>query len=691
MDKSTVQEALTQLTALGFEYGDEVKLGLYAKPEKKLSPRKAKGTMPLLPLDAITKAEEEGRSIYFCVNGDYKNEDVKECRVLFYEHDDISREQSIVAWQTLGLPEPTLQVDTGGKSIHTYYLLDEPISPELWRTLQQGFIYHLKSDPSLHNPGRVMRLAGSIHPDTGEIGKVGLKNDSLGKSYPVETFIDLLAIPTAQTLHNSKDNVSAAIDYLNHMGASVAEDYHSWTKVGMALKAVSSSLKDEWVKWSSQSLKASNTDFDEKWDSFKGSGVGIGTLWYYAYNFGSWRGSKPRPDLIIHEGTESETRVNAFRECVDKAAAFLHGTLRYNTLDNTYVLKGEVKSLDDIVGDVEYDHAVLYRHKERAVVNKIARQNEFNPIVDYIKSCVPRSNVSHENVATKYWNGTQQENEYISLFLRAAILRQLPQSNPVVFPFVLVLIGDSGCGKSATFEAFFRGWKHDMTGFNDQHQGIGLSKNWLCYWDEMLPVLEPKNRDKVNQFITNNYQTQNVMYGEKHKQAPRSFVIGGTTTDYQFLSDTYSQRRWMVCKIPRGTRVNIPQLMADSEAIWASAYQAVCASKTLGSFDELIKITTAENSQYVSESDYQDVVTKATEQYLKETGQDFVYVPALLSFMWQGKTIPTNMGGEVRSILKANGYSAKRCTKGLYRDKSIWVKDSSQIVLSPETLTMHSS
>ena len=213
MDKTTVQEALTQLSALGFEYGDEVKLGLYAKPDKKLSPRKAKGTMPLLPLEGITKAEEEGRSIYFCVNREYKNEDVKQCRVLFYEHDDISKQESLAVWQTIGLPIPTLQVDTGGKSVHTYYLLDEPASPELWRTLQQRFIHHLKSDPSLHNPGRVMRLAGSVHPDTGEVATI---INSSGESYPLEIFTSLLAIPTAQVLHKPKDDVSAAIEYDNY-------------------------------------------------------------------------------------------------------------------------------------------------------------------------------------------------------------------------------------------------------------------------------------------------------------------------------------------------------------------------------------------------------------------------------------------------------------------------------------------
>ena len=666
MDKTTVQEALTHLSALGFEYGDEVKLGLYAKPDKKLSPRKAKGTMPLLPLDAITKAEEEGRSIYFCVNRDYKNEDVKECRVLFYEHDDIPKEQSLVAWQTIGLPTPTLQVDTGSKSIHTYYLLDEAISPDLWRTLQQGLIYHLKSDPSLHNPGRVMRLAGSVHPDTGEVAKV---INSSGEVYSLETFTSLLAIPTTQAPHNPKDDVSAAINYLNHMGASVAEEYHSWVKVGMALKAISPSLKDEWVRWSSQSTKAANTNFDEKWDSFKGSGVGIGTLWYYAYNFGSWKGSKPK-GIAIETSSDSSSHTGSFRRAVDSVSSFLGDSLRYNSLSNTYVLNGIEVGINDAVSHVEYNHQDLPRFKERAVVDAVAKQNQFNPIIDYIKSCSLRSDISHANIASKYWSGTEQEDKYVEMFLRAAVLRQLPQVEPIVFPFVLVLIGESGCGKTATFNTLFQRWIHYMSSFGDPHQGAGLAKNWLCLWDEMLPVLNSKNRDKVNEFITKNHLTQNIMYGEKHKQSPCSFVIGGTTTDYQFLSDSYSQRRWMVCNIPN--KVDITQLKNDVDAIWASAYQSVCESRILGSFDELIKITTFENKQYVNDSDYESIVMPAINACL-ESGQDYIYVPEIISTVFANKP-PQGIGAEIRGILKANGYTRRRCLKSAHRDKSVWFK-----------------
>ena len=375
MDKALVQEALTQLSALGFEYGDEVLLGLYAKPDKKLRAKKVKGKIPLLPIDAISKAEEEGRSVYFCVNRQYKNEDVKECRVLFYEHDNLPKEESLIAWQSIGLPEPTLQVDTGGKSVHTYYLLESPIPPDLWRSLQQGFIHHLKSDPSLHNPGRVMRLAGSIHPDTGEVARIVHRNEAAIHS--VETFSEVLAIHEVG-IPRIKTDEEMAVEYLNHMGSSVADEYESWVRVGMALKAVSPNLLPEWIRWSSQSPKSVGTNFEEKWNSFKGNGVGIGTLWHYAYNFGTWKSSKPKTThsetLPIGSGTPQSQATSAFRNAVDGVSSFLGNSLKYNLLSNTYVLNGIEIGINDAVSYVEYNYRDLPRFKERAIVDSVANK-----------------------------------------------------------------------------------------------------------------------------------------------------------------------------------------------------------------------------------------------------------------------------------------------------------------------------
>jgi len=75
-----------------------------------------------------------------------------------------------------GLPEPTLTVRTGGKSLHLYWLLEpsELLEPGQFRELQQRLAEALANaspaagaDRSIHNPARLMRVPGGIHPATG--------------------------------------------------------------------------------------------------------------------------------------------------------------------------------------------------------------------------------------------------------------------------------------------------------------------------------------------------------------------------------------------------------------------------------------------------------------------------------------------------------------------------------------------
>jgi hypothetical protein len=126
----------------------------------------------------------------------------------------------------------------------------------------------------------------------------------------------------------------------------------------------------------------------------------------------------------------------------------------------------------------------------------------------------------------------------------------------------------------------------------------------------------------------------------------------------------------MVCNIP--SRVDITQLKKNVDSIWASAYKSVCESKALGSFDELIKTTTANNKRYINDSDYEDIIMPAVNAYL-ESGQNYVYVPELISTIYDTKP-PQGIGAEIRSVLKANGFTRKQCSKAPHRDKSVWVK-----------------
>jgi hypothetical protein len=102
-----------------------------------------------------TSKDEEGRP-----TGCVCDEDICSLKALFVEWDDRSIHEQLTAWEKLGLPRPSFQVETGGKSIHSYWVLDEAVSPEQWVAAQLRLIAHCGSDGSLNNPGQLMRVPG---------------------------------------------------------------------------------------------------------------------------------------------------------------------------------------------------------------------------------------------------------------------------------------------------------------------------------------------------------------------------------------------------------------------------------------------------------------------------------------------------------------------------------------------------
>ncbi|PSN12348.1 hypothetical protein C7293_20600 [filamentous cyanobacterium CCT1] len=121
---------------------------------------------PILPPD-LKNWEAKGGGVYVVVNsGGHKDKEITHCRAVFYEHDDLDKTLSRDLWRQLNLPSPTFQVDTGNKSVHSYWVFDKPVPPNQWKALQVDLLDFAKGDQSLKNPSRVMRLAGFLHPQT---------------------------------------------------------------------------------------------------------------------------------------------------------------------------------------------------------------------------------------------------------------------------------------------------------------------------------------------------------------------------------------------------------------------------------------------------------------------------------------------------------------------------------------------
>jgi hypothetical protein len=158
------KQALDQLEILRYSSGDAVYVRAFLPKEdprygEKGTARKA----DKLNFKQCEYWQAEGYGIHIVVNGGgHKDDDVTRCRAIFMEHDDLEIELQVNLWRTLGLPEPTLQVQTR-KSVHSYWAIAEGCSVEKWKPLQADLLTYAGADLALKNPSRMMRLAGAYH------------------------------------------------------------------------------------------------------------------------------------------------------------------------------------------------------------------------------------------------------------------------------------------------------------------------------------------------------------------------------------------------------------------------------------------------------------------------------------------------------------------------------------------------
>lgn len=173
-----IQQARNFLKILGYKAGEKIALRFFypSTDNRKVKDKGRKAEILLKNgwAQTIEQYQEEGRGAYLVINkGGSKDSEITECLAIFCEWDNLEKSIQVDLWRSLKLPEPTIQVDTGGKSIHCYWVLDAPIGVEAWRGLQARLLEYADADRTLKNPSRVMRLPGAHY--------MGGKNPAISK------------------------------------------------------------------------------------------------------------------------------------------------------------------------------------------------------------------------------------------------------------------------------------------------------------------------------------------------------------------------------------------------------------------------------------------------------------------------------------------------------------------------------
>lgn len=316
MKQIDFDEARRFIAALGKPAGTlRLRAFFHAENPKKKGDKGRKGSVSR---KSMQEWQDEGRGVYVVINdGGDLDAEITTCRAFFCEWDDRPTAWQITAWQQLGLPEPTMQVSTGGKSIHNYWVLSDPITPAHWELLQSRLLEYADADRSIKNLSRVMRLPGTYH--AGGDGALGDKCQLIscaGTRYSISDLESCLPSEefykheapakvyteqptrTIQEIKNALDAIPSRIP-----GTGT---YHIYRNILWGLvKAVAevggtdADAVDLMQQHSPQFLEAAQVA------ASGGARINAGTFWYWARHYG-WRPPLPIPIRIISSSVATE-------------------------------------------------------------------------------------------------------------------------------------------------------------------------------------------------------------------------------------------------------------------------------------------------------------------------------------------------------------------------------------------------
>ena len=135
-------------------------------------------------------------------------------------------------------------------------------------------------------------------------------NDALAKIYKPEIKIEPVKEYKDYSAYDENFDKETIEDMLNSISPDVC--YQDWIEIGMALKSAGASLA-VWDNWSKGSAKYKKNDCRTHWQSFRNSGITIGTLVHHA-QLNGWEKKYP----IVETKKQSNIDINAIVENSNK-------------------------------------------------------------------------------------------------------------------------------------------------------------------------------------------------------------------------------------------------------------------------------------------------------------------------------------------------------------------------------------
>ena len=599
-------------------------------------------------LSCITQCQEEGRGVYVVINnGGDTDSSITDCKAFFYEHDDIPKSEQLDLWQKLGLPLPSIRVDTGGKSIHNYWILKKAIDPKTWKPIQERLLDYADADRSLKNPSRVMRLPGTHYMHKDGIGELTSIIDVSNNTYALKEITDCL--PTPKKAEEIKASLQyqewkpQEIDVVEQALSTIpprvpgSGTYHEYRNIFWGLiKACEEAGKD---KYYATTLMQMNSPEWKGLDQIAGSGgkdIHAGTFWYWASKngFKLAKGKKikhsinPNDPSAVNSQPEQKEPLKKLE--ADALMDYLEGLPNgkdspfcYNIFTQEIERGGKVCQ-----GETALDRYHIYWARQGWKISKdlafdcavqAARENEYDPVKEYILKCHQRGEPEYiDRLASAYLRPEDQSlpeatiyDQMLKCTLIAAVARVFDPG--CKFDNACVLMGPQGARKSSFWAALAEDFFSDaLKDINGKDALMTLHSAWITEFAELDSMTTKRQAGEVKAFLSQSTDIFRVPYGKVTEKFPRRGIVVGSTnrTENFLLDDTGSRRFWIIpttCTMKNPIRSDLVKATRDN--IWAGAYAAYKAGEPWNLDIETELKINEKNEQYHMENPWKNKIS----------------------------------------------------------------------------------
>lgn len=452
-------------------------------------------------------------------------------------------------------------------------------------------------------------------------------------------------ITIAQDTSKYKNKIKIIIDYLKSMGVQLYRAYPDKNYIIFACPICNKSEMKCCISIKSLNIKTfSNTDCNNKdhWEQWEKWKFDIEGLENPDFKFIKWN-----EDFVIITckyliGTKTTMTLREFNSILDneeipeiinmKVLDIMENlkcllnhysiTLKFNVIKrriDVFVRNQEIRTENEnfeTYMTIIRDNCIkkgfkINKEDLLTMCYKIALENKYNPIENYLKECHKIYLDSPTDKEFKKLCKTVKTIEddkdwylYHSLLQMVYIgCRQEIEERPLKNQFLPVFQGNQGGQKTTWFmdllpKQFKYEYFYSLDSFDSTNKDhiIQTSTNWLVEIAEIASTFKKSSQEALKNYITNTKDTVRTPYAREAINIKRRVCFCGTVNDFEYLRDTTGNRRYLTIgdvKLSSLKDINI-------DLVWGYFYDLYLKKKKYWHDEKDIKRVEINNSKYVS-------------------------------------------------------------------------------------------